>query len=106
MTKPIMDGKAPDRQERTTKPTSVMPISVTSHETTETITTYVNGRPIQHQEKTMIYVIEPVEEWRRTGLKEDDGREDGEIEARTWRADMWLAIWAAWAAYLVYEWRR
>lgn len=84
-----------------------MPISVTSHETTEIVTTHVNGRAIQREEKTTIYVIEPVEEWRRDHIKEDDWRGVGAaIEQRTWKADMWLAIWAVWAAYLCYEYRR
>jgi hypothetical protein len=88
---------------RTTQRTSVMPITVTSHETTETITTYVNGRPVHRDEVTKIYVIEPVEEWRRVGAK-DGG--DEEIRERRWLADLWLVIWAAWALYLAWEWIR
>jgi len=88
---------------RTTRPTSVMPISVTSHETTETITTFVNGRPVHRDEVTKIYVIEPVEKWRQVGAK-DGG--DGEIRERRWLADLWLGVWAAWGLYLAWEWMR
>jgi len=88
---------------RTTQPTSVMPISVTSHETTETITTYVNGRPVHRDEVTKIYVIEPVEDWRRAQSKE---RADEEIRERRWLADLWLGVWAAWGLYLAWEWMR
>jgi hypothetical protein len=88
---------------RTTQRTSVMPISVTSHETTETITTYVNGRPVHRDEVTKIYVIEPVEEWRQVGAKE--GGEE-EIRERRWLADLWLGTWAAWGLYLAWEWMR
>jgi hypothetical protein len=87
---------------RTTKPTSVMPISVTSHETTETVTTFVNGRAVHHEEVTKIYVIEPVEEGRRIQAK--DGVDEGEIRKRRWLADMWLGIWAVWVLYLAWEW--
>jgi hypothetical protein len=88
---------------RTTQRTSVMPISVTSHETTETITTYINGRPVQRDEVTKIYVIEPVEECRRAQAQE---RVDMEIKERRWLADLWLGIWAAWGLYLAWEWMR
>jgi hypothetical protein len=88
---------------RTTQRTSVMPISVTSHETTETITTYVNGRPVHRDEVTKIYVIEPVEEWRQAQANE---RVDEEIRERRWLADLWLVIWAAWGLYLAWEWIR
>jgi hypothetical protein len=88
---------------RTTQRTSVMPISVTSHETTEIITTYVNGRPVHRDEVTKIYVIEPAVEWRRAQAKE---RVDEEIRERRWLADLWLGIWAAWAIYLAWQWMR
>jgi hypothetical protein len=88
---------------RTTQRTSVMPISVTSHESTETITTYINGRPVHREEVTKIYVIEPVEEWIRGGGKESA---DEEIRERRWLADLWLGVWAAWAIYLAWEWMR
>jgi len=77
-----------------------MSISVTSHETTETITTYVNGRPLNREEVTKIYVIEPVE-CRRVLPKE---RADEQIKERRWLADLWLGIWAGWAVYLVWQW--
>jgi hypothetical protein len=93
-----------EKETRATPLTSVMPVSVTSHETVETITTYVNGRPVRKEEVTRIYVIEPVEEWRRTRLKETVG-DDNLLKERRWMADVWLCIWAAWAAYLLYEWR-
>jgi hypothetical protein len=88
---------------RTTQRTSIMPISVTSHETTETITTYINGRPVHREEVTKIYVIEPVEEWIRGGVKDSA---DEEIRERRWLADLWLGVWAAWAIYLAWEWMR
>jgi hypothetical protein len=88
---------------RTTQRTSVMPISVTSHETTETITTYVNGRPVHRDEVTKIYVIEPVEERRRAQAKE---RVDEEIREGRWLADLWLGLWVAWGLYLAWEWMR
>jgi hypothetical protein len=92
--------------QRITKPTSVMPISVTSHETTEIVTTYVNGRAIRREEKTTVYVIEPVEDRRRDHMKEEDlTTAEAAIERRTWKADMWLGVWALWATYLFYEWR-
>jgi hypothetical protein len=88
---------------RTTQRTSVMPISVTSLETTETITTYVNGRPVHRDEVTKIYVIEPVEEWMRVGA---ENGEDEEIRERRWLANLWLGLWAAWGLYLAWEWMR
>jgi hypothetical protein len=88
---------------RTTQRTSVMPISVTSHETTETITTYIDGRAVHRDEVTKIYVIEPAEEWRQVGAK--DGGEE-EIRERRWLADLWLGIWVAWGLYLAWEWMR
>jgi hypothetical protein len=83
-----------------------MPISVTSHETRETITTYVNGRAITRVEVGRIYVIEPVEEWRRVQVKDTEEGNDAVIRERRWLADLWLGVWAVWAAYLIYEWWR
>ena len=84
-----------------------MPISVTSHETRETITTYVNGRRITREEVGKIYVIEPVEEWRRDQLKErEEGNGADIVQERRWLADLWLGVWVVWAAFLVYEWWR
>jgi hypothetical protein len=115
MSQSMGEAKSPDKGDlailepksstatRTTPRTSVMPVSVTSHETTETITTYVNGRPVHRDEVTKIYVIEPVEEWRQVGAK--DGGEE-EIRDRRWLADLWLGIWAAWGLYLAWEWMR
>jgi hypothetical protein len=115
MSQSMGEAKSPDKGDlailepksstatRTTPRTSVMPVSVTSHETTETITTYVNGRPVHRDEVTKIYVIEPVEEWRQVGAK--DGGEE-EIRERRWLADLWLGIWAAWGLYLAWEWMR
>lgn len=92
---------------RSTRRTSVMPISVTSHETRETITTYVNGRRITREEVGKIYVIEPVEEWHRDQLKErEEGNGANIIRDRRWLADLWLGVWVVWAAFLVYEWWR
>ena len=88
---------------RTTQCTSVMPISVTSHETTETITTYINGRAVHRDEVTKIYVIEPVEEWRQVEAK-NGGNE--EIRERRWLADLWLGVWALWGIYLAWQWMR
>jgi len=88
---------------RTTQRTSVMPISVTSHETTETITTYINGRAVHRDEVTKIYVIEPVQEWRQAQAKE---RVDEEIRDRRWLADLWLGVWALWGMYLAWQWMR
>jgi hypothetical protein len=115
MSQSMGEAKSPDKGDlailepksstatRTTPRTSVMPVSVTSHETTETITTYVNGRPVHRDEVTKIYVIEPVEEWRRAQAKE---RVDEEIREGRWLADLWLGLWAAWGLYLAWEWMR
>jgi hypothetical protein len=81
-----------------------MPISVTSHETTETVTTYVNGRPVYHEEVTKIYVIEPVEQTRQ--IEAGERAEEGEIRERRWLAGMWLGVWTVWAVYLAWEWMR
>jgi len=97
LTSPESNSSNPNRK---TPHTSVMSISVTSHETTETITTYVNGRPLNREEVTKIYVIEPVE-CRRVLPKE---RADEQIKERRWLADLWLGIWAGWAVYLVWQW--
>lgn len=87
----------------TTKPTSVMPISVTSHESTETVTTYVNGRAFNREEVTKIYVIEPVEQSKLIAVKEGAYEE---IREKRWLADLWLVIWGLWVVYLAWEWMR
>jgi len=93
----------PQTATRTTRPTSVMPISVTSHETTDTVTIYVNGRPTHREEVTRIYVIEPAGHGGCAGNLVPD---EGEIRERRWLADMWLGVWALWVVYLAWEWMR
>lgn len=59
---------------------------------------------------TKIYVIEPVDESSRSGLKyqdlggtiEDSGESD---ETRIWQRSLLGALWALWAMYLYWDYR-
>lgn len=90
-----------------------MPISVTTSETTETYTTWVNGHPIERSETTKIHVIEPADNGRqargeksgksmsRTGSRSPDG--DGLDQRSIWRERAWMAAWIVWIIYLLWE---
>ena len=77
-----------------------MNISVTSHETRGTNITYVNGRPIQREEVSTIYVVEP-DESRPEISAERIGDATRELETvRLGRVMIWLLVWVGWAGWL------
>lgn len=82
-----------------------MPISVTRTESSETITTWVNGRPFDRTEVTKIYVIEPLDQPHQSDADEDElERHMKELgagyEIRYWRIGIIVAIWVVWVAYI------
>lgn len=88
-----------------------MPISVTRTESSETITTIVNGRPFSRTEVTKIYVIEPLDQPRKSTNNETElEKQIKELgtgyEPRVWRIGMIVAIWVVWVAYIYHAYMK
>lgn len=88
-----------------------MPISVTTTESSETITTWVNGRQFERTEVTKIYVIEPLDPSQKTVVNnsklEERLKTPGAVEeARVWRIWAIAVIWVVWMAYVYFEYAR
>jgi hypothetical protein len=77
-----------------------MVISVTSFETSETHTVWVNGRPIHREEVTKVYVIEPLEQ-----NKDDNAeRTTADLAIPGWvKRSVWFGICLCWATWLYQE---
>jgi hypothetical protein len=73
-----------------------MVISVTTHEQRETVTTWVNGQPVQNEEVTKIYVIEPMR-------SEGEGANAQIPKRRKRMLVMWTGLAAVWSAWIWWE---
>ena len=85
-----------------------MPISVTSTDSSEVITTWVNGQPYTRTEVTKIYVIEPLDQPRPPTSDEvqveAQMRQAGVLpEPRNLRVLAVGMVWVVWMAYIYLE---